>query len=99
MATGLSMITPIGRTLNENWVSVLNSKCAFALLPDQHGKCRIGGRLPDYELPETSMNSKIHSLAKALAIDVIEDAQIDLKGQSDRDKWRTGCLLANQYGV
>lgn len=43
-----------------------------------HGKCRIGGRLPDYDLPETSLKSKIHSLAKALAIDVIEDANIDL---------------------
>jgi 3-oxoacyl-[acyl-carrier-protein] synthase II len=64
-----------------------------------HGKCRIGGRLPDYELPETTFESKIHSLAKALAIDVIEDAQFDLLSMPNRDKWRTGCLIANQYGV
>ena len=51
--------------------------------------------MPDYELPETSLHSKIHSLAKALAIDVIADAQVDLANQSDRDSWRTGCLLAN----
>jgi hypothetical protein len=72
------MITPLGRTLTENWKNLLDSKCAFALLPDMHGHCRIGSRMPDYVLPETSMNSKIHSLAKALAIDVVEDAQIDL---------------------
>lgn len=55
--------------------------------------------MPEYDLPETSLKTKIHSLAKALAIDVLEDAKIDLNGQSDKDKWRTGCLLANQYGV
>jgi 3-oxoacyl-(acyl-carrier-protein) synthase len=95
VATGLSLITPLGRTVGENWQSVLDSKCAFTLLPDQYGKCRIGGRMPDYDMPETTLKTKIHSLAKALAIDVLEDAKIDLLAQSDRDKWRTGCLLAN----
>lgn len=93
------MITPLGRTYNQNWQAVLDSKCAFTHLPDMFGHCQIGGRLPEYNLPHTSLKSKIHSLAKALAVDCIEDAKIDLVGQSDRDKWRTGCLLANQYGV
>lgn len=93
------MITPLGRTIPENWQNLLDSKCNFTVLPDMFGHCRIGSRMPDYKLPETSLNSKIHSLAKALAVDVIEDADIDLAGQSDRDSWRTGCLLANQYGV
>jgi 3-oxoacyl-(acyl-carrier-protein) synthase len=95
----MSMITPLGRTMKENWKAILDGKCAFTFLPDMTGPCRIGGRLPDYDLPETSFKTKIHSLAKALAIDVVEDAQIDLINQSDKDKWRTGCLLANQYGV
>jgi len=64
-----------------------------------YGKCRIGGRLPEYELPETSLKTQIHSLAKALAVDAIEDADIDLMGQSNADKWRTGCIMANIYGV
>ena len=76
----MSLITPLGRTVEQNWNAILNSECAFDLLADQYGKCRIGGRLPDYKLPETSLNSKIHSLAKALAIDVIKDADIDLLG-------------------
>jgi len=45
------------------------------------------------------MKTKVHSLAKALAVDALEDAKIDLVGQSNRDKWRTGCIVANQYGV
>lgn len=64
-----------------------------------HGKCRIGGRLPEYEFPETSLKSKIHSFAKALAIDCVEDAQFDFDSLSKKDKWRSGCIIANQYGV
>lgn len=45
------------------------------------------------------MKSKVHSLAKALAVDALDDAKIDLLAQSSRDKWRTGCIIANQYGV
>jgi hypothetical protein len=41
------------------------------------------------------MKSLVHSLAKGLAIDVLEDAGVDLLAQSDYDKWRTGCLIAN----
>jgi hypothetical protein len=41
------------------------------------------------------MKTKVHSLAKALAVDALEDAKIDLAGQSNRDKWRTGCIVAN----
>jgi 3-oxoacyl-(acyl-carrier-protein) synthase len=95
VATGLSLITPLGRTVAENWNNVLKSKSAIAYLHDQHGPCRIGGRLPEYDLPETSMKSLVHSLAKGLAIDVLEDAGVDLLAQSDYDKWRTGCLIAN----
>jgi 3-oxoacyl-(acyl-carrier-protein) synthase len=78
VATGMSIITPLGRTVSENWENVLKSKSAITKLSDMHGECRIGGRLPDYDLPETSLKSNIHSLAKALAVDVIEDAKIDL---------------------
>jgi len=28
------MITPLGRTMGENWQSILDEKCAFTLLPD-----------------------------------------------------------------
>ena len=99
VATGMSMITPLGRTVQQNWESILASKSAIRYLSDMHGKCRIGGRMPDYDLPETSMNSKIHSLAKALAVDLFEDAQFNPRSLTDKEKWRTGCLLANQYGV
>ena len=74
MCTGMSMITPLGRTMQENWQAILDDKCAFTYLPDQFGYCRIGGRLPDYEFPETRMDTKIHGFAKALAIDCLEDA-------------------------
>jgi len=99
VATGMSMITPLGRTVQQNWESLLASKSAIRYLSDMHGKCRIGGRMPDYDLPETSMKSKIHSLAKALAVDLFEDAEFNPRSLTDREKWRTGCLLANQYGV
>jgi 3-oxoacyl-(acyl-carrier-protein) synthase len=55
--------------------------------------------LPEYIFPETTMKTKVHGLAKALAVDCLEDAKMDLKSQSDKDKWRTGCIIANQYGV
>lgn len=45
------------------------------------------------------MKSKVHSLAKALAEDCLDDAKIDLLGQTRAAKWRTGCIIANQYGV
>lgn len=45
------------------------------------------------------MKTLVHSLAKGLAVDVLKDADVDLLAQSDYDKWRTGCLIANQYGV
>ena len=95
VATGMSMITPLGRTMQQNWEAILNDQCAFEYLPDQHGHCRIGGRLPEYIFPETSMKTKVHGLAKALAVDCLEDANMDLKTQSDKDKWRTGCIIAN----
>jgi 3-oxoacyl-[acyl-carrier-protein] synthase II len=53
----MSLITPLGRTVEQNWQSVLQGKSAMTLLPDMFGKCRIGGRLPDYDLPETSFKS------------------------------------------
>ena len=74
VVTGMSMITPLGRTVQQNWDNVLASKSAIRYLHDMHGGCRIGGRLPEYDLPETSMKSKIHSLAKALVVDLFEDA-------------------------
>jgi len=76
LATGMSLITPIGRTVQQNWESVLLGKSAIRYLPDMYGKCKIGGRLPEYDLPETSFKSKIHSLAAALAVDCIEDSGI-----------------------
>jgi hypothetical protein len=51
--------------------------------------------LPDYELPETSFKSKIHSLAKALVVDLLEDASFNPLSLPDKDKWRTGCIIAN----
>jgi 3-oxoacyl-(acyl-carrier-protein) synthase len=91
----MSVITPLGRTVQQNWDSILQGKSAIKLLPDMYGKCRIGGRLPDYELPETSFKSKIHSLAKALVVDLLEDASFNPLSLPDKDKWRTGCIIAN----
>ena len=71
------MITPIGRTVKENWENLLKGKSAIKALPDMHGKCRIGGRLPEYEMPETTFKTKIHSLSKALAVDLLNDASFD----------------------
>ena len=73
------MITPLGRTVAENWQAVLDSKSAIRFIRDMHGPCKIGGRLPEYDLPETSMNSVIHSMAKALADDCVQDGKIDLR--------------------
>ena len=72
------MITPLGRTMNQNWEAVLNQECAFEYLPDQFGYCKIGGRLPEIDFPETTMKTKVHGLAKALANDCLDDAKIDL---------------------
>jgi hypothetical protein len=30
----MSMVTPLGRTMQQNWEAVLNDKCAFEYLPD-----------------------------------------------------------------
>ncbi len=98
LATGVSLITPLGRTVGQNWEAVIAGASSMQLLPDMHGKCRIGGRLPDYDLPETSFKTKIHSLAAGLAEDCVADAGIEFGRLSRQDRWRTGCILANQYG-
>ena len=95
MATGISLITPIGRNVQQNWESVLLGRSAISWLPDQYGKCRIGGRLPEYDLPETSFKSKIHSLASALAIDCVADSGLDFSALTTKEKWRTGVVVAN----
>jgi 3-oxoacyl-(acyl-carrier-protein) synthase len=67
VVTGMSCLTPIGRNVKENWESALKGASAIMALPDMYGDCRIGGRLPHMNLPETSMGTQLHSLAKELA--------------------------------
>ena len=98
VATGMSCITPIGRTVQENWKNILAGKSALKFLEDQKGHCKIGGRLPEeyfYDFPESPLKTRIHNLSNALVVDLIEDADIDFLSQAEEDKWRSGVLISN----
>jgi 3-oxoacyl-[acyl-carrier-protein] synthase II len=98
VVTGMSMVTPLGSNLAQNWKNILSNKTAITKLPQKiSGNCQVGGYLrPSYDWKQSSFKHPVYDLALELAQQAMDDAAIPAAKEGSN---QFGCIIANQYGL